>query len=163
LLRALLPEAAPQDAYDRLARLPFVTLDRDGLHVHDTVRETIASAVQSADPSRYRTLCRAAWRQLRSEVHEAGPAELWRYTADILYLLQNPVVRSAFFPPDPHSLAVEPARPTEEAALFAIIAAHKGPQATAWLKRWWEALPEAFFAVRNAAGVVTGLYVLFNA
>ncbi|HZU75606.1 MAG TPA: transcriptional regulator, partial [Dehalococcoidia bacterium] len=163
LLRALLPEAAPQDAFDRLAGLPFVSTDRDGLHIHDTVRETIAAALQSADPSRYRSLCRAAWRQLRSEAREAGASELWRYTADILYLLQNPVVRGAFFPPDPHNLAVEPARPSDEQDMFEIVAAYTGPQMTAWLRRWWKALPEGFFAVRNGAGAVTGLYVLFNA
>ena len=39
---------------------------------------------------------RAAWRELRDEVRDAPPTELWRYTADMLYLIENPVVREAF-------------------------------------------------------------------
>ena len=34
----------PQDAFDRLRRLPFVELSDDGLVIHDTVREAIAAA-----------------------------------------------------------------------------------------------------------------------
>ncbi len=61
----------------------------DGLIVHDTVREVVARALRGADPSRYRHYRAAAWHRLRADVATAAPAELWRYTADMLYLLEN--------------------------------------------------------------------------
>jgi hypothetical protein len=46
LLAAMLPEIAPQVAFDRLRVLPFVELSDDGLILHDTVREAIAALLQ---------------------------------------------------------------------------------------------------------------------
>jgi hypothetical protein len=93
LIAAMLPDAAPQDAFDRLLGLPFVEMSDDGLVVHDTVRETVAAHLRSSDPDRSRRYRAAAWRQLRAEVTRASSHELWRYTADLLYILQNPIVR----------------------------------------------------------------------
>ncbi|HTM25275.1 MAG TPA: NACHT domain-containing protein, partial [Vicinamibacterales bacterium] len=39
VLRAMLPETAPDDAFERLRMLPFATSGRDGLIIHDAVRE----------------------------------------------------------------------------------------------------------------------------
>ena len=49
LLAAMLPERAPQDAFERLRALPFVELGHDGLIVHDTIRETVARALAGSD------------------------------------------------------------------------------------------------------------------
>ena len=68
LLAAMLPDAAPQDAFDRLRRLPFVELSDDGLVLHDTVREAVAALLRSSDPDRSRRYRAAAWRRLREEV-----------------------------------------------------------------------------------------------
>ena len=43
---------------------------------------------------------------------EAPAAELWRCTADLLYLMRNPVIREAFFPGDATCFAVWPSRRT---------------------------------------------------
>ena len=83
---------------DRLRRLPFVETDYDGLLLHDTVREAVAAILRSSDPDRSRRYRGAAWRQLREEVAHATSQEMWRYTADLLYILQNPIVRESFFP-----------------------------------------------------------------
>ena len=71
LLAAMLPETAPQDAFDRLRALPFVELGDDGLVIHDTVRESIAALLRSSDPARSKRYRAAAWRQLREEVAHA--------------------------------------------------------------------------------------------
>ncbi len=46
----------------------------------------------------------------RARLPTAGTPELWRYTADALYLIENPTVREAFFPSGAQAYAVEPAR-----------------------------------------------------
>ena len=142
LLGAMLPESASQDAFDRLLTLPFIDVGSDGVLLHDAVREPISSFLRSTDPSRHRDYRRAAWRRLRSEVRDAAAAELWRYTADMLYLIANPVVREAFFPSGAQPLVVEPARSEDGPAMFAIAARHDGPEAVAQLEGWWAARAE---------------------
>lgn len=163
LLSAMLPDASPQDAYERLRALPFVTMSREGLHVHDTMQQTIAAALKAADPTTYREHRRAAWRQLRTEFRNVGTSEMWRYTADMLYIIENPVTHNAFFPPKADLLAVEAAGPADGAAIEAIIARHEGEEAAAWLLGWWRRAPRAFRVVRDQQGVLTGFYALFEA
>lgn len=161
LLRAMLPDVAPQDAYERLRTLPFVESGRDGLHVHDVVQQAIAAALRAADPSRHLDYRRAAWRQLRDEMRTVGQPDLWRYTADMLYILENPAVREAFFPSGAHLYAVEPAGSDDGAAIHAISGRHDGPAATKLLDAWWSRAPQTFWVVRGPDGAVKGFFVLF--
>lgn len=158
LLGALFPALAPQDAYERLRNLPFVDSTGEGLIIHDVVRDAIARSLHASDPSRHLEYRRTAWRQLIAEAGSAGSADLWRYTADMLYLIENPVVREAFFPSDATPLAVELAQPRDGDAIMAIIRAHDGEHAAEMLLRWWRRLPQAFSVVRNRRGKVSGLY-----
>ena len=162
LLKAMLPNMAPQDAYERLRALPFVQSGRDGLVAHDSVREVIAASLKAADPNAYRDYRRAAWRQLRTEVRSATISELWRYTADMLYILENPVVREAFFPSGAHQFAVEPARNEDGAAIQSIIDRHEGPESARQLKTWWNRAPETFYAARDSDGNVAGFVCMFD-
>jgi Transcriptional regulatory protein, C terminal len=162
LLSAMLGEPDGSEAVRRLLDLPFVDAGPHGLVVHEAVRESVAGFLSGADPVRYRQLRRSAWRELRSEVREAGPAELWRYTADMLYLIDNPVVRDAFFPRGTQPLAVEPARVEDGHAISAIARRHEGPEAAALLERWWAAAPETFSVARDRDGVVTGCFSLLD-
>ena len=75
---------APQDAFSRLRSLPFVSIDLDGLHIHDSVKQVIAMALRATDPTKYLGYRRAAWSQLRIELAKAPLTELWRCTADML-------------------------------------------------------------------------------
>lgn len=162
LLRAMLGPTVADDAFQKLSSLPFVERDRDGFFVHDAVRAAVAAVLRSSDPGTYRNHQRAAWHQLRAEVRSAGLAELWRYTADLMYLIENPIVREAFFPSQTHSLIVEPARREDGPALHAIIERHESSAGAAALKRWWTALPAAFHVVRDGGGVTCGFYCMFG-
>lgn len=158
LLRSMFPELAPQDAYERLRKLPFAGCVSDGLVIHDAVRDAIASSLHASDPSRHLAYRQAAWRQLVTEAESASSGDLWRYTADMLYLIENPVVREAFFPRHATSLSVEAAQPVDNGALTAIIRAHEGDLAAQTLLQWWRRLPQSFSIVRNGGGGITGLY-----
>ncbi|HWQ24869.1 MAG TPA: winged helix-turn-helix domain-containing protein [Gaiellaceae bacterium] len=162
LLGAMLEEEDPAQATARLLALPFVDAGRDGLVVHEAVREAIGGFLRGANPVRYRAYRRAAWRELREEVGEASPDELWRYTADMLYLIENPVVREAFFPSGAQPLAVEPARPADAAAIAAIARRHEPAEAAALLETWWAEEPGTFSVVRDRDGIVTGFFTLLT-
>src|SRR5262250_1815362 len=152
LLDALLPDVPPHDAYDMLRPLPFVEFGPDGLVLHDTVREVVAALLRVNDPPAYRAHRIAAWRQLRRELRTAPPADLWRYTADLLYLIENPAVREAFFPTTSYRYAVEPARPADEAQITAIARAHQPAGAVAMMRSWWDTMPSAFRVARDPDG-----------
>lgn len=162
LLDAMLGGDDSRGAIDSLLELPFVEAGREGLVVHDAVREALAGFLRGANPVRYRAYRRAAWRELRDEVSEASPAELWRYTADMLYLIENPVVREAFFPSGSQPLAVEPAGLDDASAVVAIARRHEPPQAVALLESWWAEDPGTFSVVRDRDGIVTGFFSLLS-
>jgi Transcriptional regulatory protein, C terminal/AAA ATPase domain len=162
LLRAMLPHAAPQDAYERLQALPFVESSRDGLVLHDLVQEAVAAALRSADPSRHHAYRLTAYRQLCVELRAASRADLWRYTADLLFMCENLLIREAFFPSSAHVYEMEAARPTDGPAIEAIIARHEGARMAQLLTGWWSREPRLFRVVRDREGVVAGFYAAFD-
>ena len=159
LLGAMLPDSAPQDAFDRLRVLPFVDLSDDGLVLHDTVREAIAAVLRASDPDRSRRYRAAAWRQLREEVGRAPTEEMWRYTADLLYILENPAVREAFFPTTQHLFSVEAAKPDDRAAISTIAARYEPDASIAALDAWSRLAPGAFRVARDRLGAIAGFTI----
>jgi hypothetical protein len=161
LLRSMLPQSAPDDVFDRLAALPFVSLASDGLFLHDAVRESIGAHTRAVDPETYRSLRRAAWSQLRAEVKTAGPSELWRYTADVLYLLQNEAIHEAFFPSDAPHFTLHMAAEVDHEAIVAIVGQHEGPDSEKLVRRWLKAHPASFFVAKDSRGEVCAFYSMF--
>ncbi len=162
VLSAMLPGTDGDDAVDRLLALPFVESCRDGLVVDDAVKSAIADHLRGSHPLRYLAHRRAAWRELRVEAREAPPHELWRYTADLLYLVDDPAVRGAFFPSRTAPVAVEPARPGDAAAVRSIARRHDGADSAAVTQRWWDVAPHCFSVVRDRRGDVAGFSILLN-
>jgi hypothetical protein len=163
LLRAMLPTVAPQDAVEKLRALPFVEPGCDGLVLHQAVQEAVSAALKSADPERYRNHRRAAWRQLQEEGAQAGTSELWRYTADTLYLIENPVCREAFFPTGAPLFTLEPAGPGHGEDIRTIVQHVEPAASSSLLQSWWTEAPESFSVVLDREGDVVGLYVMLDA
>ena len=61
-----------------------------------------------------------AWRHLRAEAAKASTQERGRITFDLIFLLEHPAVREAFFPSSRSALSIEPAAAyrTEIAAIL---------------------------------------------
>lgn len=162
LLGAMLPGADADDLLVRLRALPFVETRPDGLVVHQAVQGAVDRSLKASDPVRYRDLRRAAWHQLRSEVRQAPPSQLWRYTADMLYLIENPVLREAFFPSGAQPLAVEAALPSDREAVAAIARRHETPEAASLLIEWFDRVPESVSVVRDRDGLVIGFLCIID-
>jgi DNA-binding winged helix-turn-helix (wHTH) protein len=162
LLCALLPDAEPLNAYARLRELPLVDSAPDGLIVQDAFRHAIAANLKSSDPGRYRDYRRAAWRQLRAEVAGIARVELWRFTADMLYLIEDPLVRQTFFPQEVASYAVEPALPADGESVRCIAAAQGGGATGRLLQQWWARAPGTFAVVRDRTNVIVGFSCVFE-
>lgn len=156
LLAAMVPDQHSHRAQERLRELPFVRDTPQGLALHETLQTVIASALQASDPGTHRAYRRAAWEQLRKELRGAARSDAWRYTADMLYLIGNPVVREAFFPTRSQTHVVEPARPDDAEQIAAIVADHEPPAGAACLACWWTRLRTSFRVARDRDGSVVG-------
>jgi CheY-like chemotaxis protein len=162
LLAAMLPDLSPQDAQERIRALPFVHADKDGLRTHDAVREAVALTLRAENPQEYREYRRAAYRHFMCELRMAATSDFWRCTANLLYLLENPVVREAFFPTGAQEYVVEPAQPQDQQQILEIIDRHENSVMTGSLARWCSRAPEAFVVTRDRKGMVVGFYCAFD-
>ena len=162
VLSAMLPGVDGDDAVDRLLGQPLVDTCGDGLVVHEAVKNAIAHFLRGANPRRYLDYRRAAWGELRAEAREAPPPELGRYMADMLYLIDTPIVREAFFPSGTQRMAVEPAGPGDAAVIRSIVRRHEGADSAAVIERWWDVAPHCFSVVRDRRGDVAGVSSLLS-
>ncbi|BCH27326.1 hypothetical protein MesoLjLb_71110 [Mesorhizobium sp. L-8-3] len=92
-------------------------------------------------------------------MERVSESDLWRFTADMLYLTENPVVREAFFPSDYQPLSVEPAKARDIDAIFDIARVLEGPESAALYRAWWEASPSFFKVTRDGNGEAIGFYI----
>jgi hypothetical protein len=162
LLAAMLPDMSPQDTQERIRALPFVRADKDGLRIHDAVREAVALTMRAENPRKYREYRRAAYRHIACETRKAGVSDLWRCNADLLYVLENPSVREAFFPTGAQEHTVEPAQARDEPKILEIIGRHEQPGMAGCLTKWLARAPETFAVTRDRKGAVVGFYCAFD-
>ena len=162
LLRALMPSLRDDLLFERLAGLPFVESAHDGLIIHDAVREAIRTDLEAIDPPTCQRYRRAAWQQLNHEAKSAGLGNLWRYSADLIFLINNPSIREAFFPKDVARFYVERAGAGDGAAILSIAAEHEGREAALIMEGWWKHLPTSFSVIRDAGGQIAGFYCLLD-
>ena len=160
LLDAMLPGLDTSQALQAVAELPFVDIAADGLALHEALQQTIAARLRALDPSRCLELRRRAWAHVRDQLRSAPRSQLWRQTADMIYLVEHPEVREAHFPSGAHNFAVETATPADAAAIGALIERHEPPTAAWILRAWWSRSPDAFRVARNARGDVAGFSII---
>jgi hypothetical protein len=158
----MLPDFSPLDTHERIRALAFVQADRDGLRIHDAVREAVARKLRADNPQEYREYRRSAYRHCMSELRNVTFPEFWRCTADLLYLLENPVVREAFFPTGAQEYVVEPAQPGDETQILQIIERHETPSMAPSLAAWWKRAPDTFMVTRDDKGHAAGFYCAFD-
>lgn len=162
ILAALLDTREDAALFDALASTPLSEARSDGLSLHPTVHEAVAGWLRAADPARFTLYRRRAWTSLERAGRTIGAQDLWRYTADVIYLIDDPVVREAFFPSGAQAHAVEVARAADHGAIREIARAHDGPEGVSLIEHWLGEAPRAWHVVRDAAGSVQGFYLLFD-
>ena len=128
--------------------------------LHDLVRESIARDLEERDPEAHVRYRRRAWSYFEARARAPVPERLWEITADLIYLIQNPVLRASCFPTGAGTDSVEPAVEADGAAILAIAAAHESPGAADLLGHWWEMLPGTFSVARRPDGGVGAILQL---
>lgn len=162
LLSAMLKVDNAEQIMTRLAALPLVEVRDDGLSLHPTVHEALAGWLRTTDPIRFIKYRRRAWRQLEKTSAQISPLDLWRYTADVIFLIDDPVVREAFFPSAEKEYLVEPFREDDRIALLQIIDKHDGEAEAKRMSAWMDQAPHAFWVARDGQNRVRGFYCMVD-
>ena len=160
LLSAMLPEVDARDTFEQLRTLALTKPAREGIVLHEAIRGAISRNLRVTDPQRFQTYRRKSWTHITREAKSAPASELWRCTADLLFMLENPVIREAFFPSDARHFVVEPARENDASTILAIAGRHDGAEAVHAIALWLTRVPQAFTVVRNPFGKLVGFYIL---
>jgi tetratricopeptide (TPR) repeat protein len=84
-IHALLESGNPETFYAELRRWPFIRSRREGLAVHDTMREMINEALHVRTPDGFRTLHERAATYYKTRLEKATGDERERYTLERLY------------------------------------------------------------------------------
>jgi hypothetical protein len=165
VLEAMLGEACDSELLAELGELSFVEHTEDGLTLHETVRHALASRSSALDPERHRRLRLAAWRALEALLEGAAPtgANAWRWTADMLFLVEHPEIREAFFPSTDLKFSVDAATLADRDALAEIVARHEPPGWARVFDAWWARARSAIRVARDGRGGVLGLTLVASA
>lgn len=163
VLAGMLDIVDASEIYDQLTEIEFIECRSDGLSLHDVLKNAIVFSLKAKSPRRHSEYRNRAWRVLKIEMQTASSNTYWRYMADIIYLIDTPVIRDTFFPASDHSeYSVEPARTDDFEAIMAIVQQHEPPSAYANYRHWWHELPETFHRVKNSKDKIVGFYCLIN-
>src|SRR5258706_16162288 len=92
----MLESRSERKVFDVVRDLPFASGMHDGLVLHDVMRDTISYGFAQRDPARHAKCRLRAWQYL-SDPSRRSAKTVWQYTADLLYLVKNPLIRNAFF------------------------------------------------------------------
>lgn len=160
MMEAMLPDRDGTVGLKALGQLPFVDAMSDGLALHTCLQEPIAARLWAVSPQRHRDLRRRAWAYLKGQIQSVPHADLWRHTADMIYLLENRAVREAVFPSSAHTYAVEPAVVSDESEIRSIVARHEPPPAARLIEQWWNLDRDTFRVVRGGDGRVAGFSII---
>jgi hypothetical protein len=159
MLRALgCPQ--PEAIYERLQASPLLEALEDGLSMREPVRRAVAGAFRASDPDRFRRCRAVAWRQVKSDLHQASDRRArWRATADALFLIDEPLVRGAFFPDAAPPAGWEPARAEHWDAILEMTRRHRTSAEIDLISLWWRRARNAFVVLPGDAGPAA-FYVL---
>jgi transcriptional regulator with AAA-type ATPase domain len=158
-LRFMLADDFNEEIINELTNLPFTTMSSEGYLIHDIVRETLSKNLCFTDPERYKEFKRNAWLYLIKKVQVEDRDELWKSTADLLYLIENPVIRDAFFPRGFVNLTVEMARDDDENTIMSLAKQNEPAEGARIIKHWWENFPYSFKVVKNLINEIEGFFI----
>ena len=162
LLDAMLGRPCDDALLGELADLSFVERTEDGLVLHDSVRHAVVSRLRALDPVRHRALRLAALAHLEGASKDAAPTgpSAWRLTADLLFIVEHPEIREAFFPSHETTISIDSALPGDRDAVFAIAERHEPPEIVRAFEHWWNHGRAFFDVARDVTGKVLGFAIL---
>lgn len=156
LLAAVLDDLDVERAWRALRGLPFTVTTASGVEMSGLAAPVLLEAMELRDPARVRTLRTGAARAILDSVAH-GPE--WESTADLLHLVQNPMIRNAYAPPGMLQHPAEQARREDHDQILGIARRFSGEESAELTERWWQERRDTFAVVRAPDGGVAAFSV----
>ncbi len=144
-------------AWRTLRELPFTSVTRIGLELDPLARNVIAGGLEIRESGYVADVRRRA---ARAALRDAGTGRSWDATADLLNLVQNPVIRNSYLPPGDQQHPVEPAVRDDREAVLTITERFDGPFGAVAIGHWWNVHSDGFVVARGSVGEVTAFSVV---
>ena len=150
LLAAMLELDDAHAYFDWLRSLSFMEAGRYGLFPHDLVRETMATDLRWRNPDRYVELHRHARNFYHARLRQTTGFNQRRVLAELIFLHRDAsAVRAIFNFQVNDNLFTDRLRPSDAAALVAMVAQHEGPEAAQLMAFWTERQPGTTLVIRD--------------
>lgn len=149
--------SSTERAWRLLRGLPYVTTTSSGLRLDGVAHHVIGDALEIRDPVRVGQLRRRA---ANAVLRDAAGGDSWDATADLLFLVQNPIIRNSYVPPGDQQHAVEQAALDDLPAILAITETYDGSAGAGLIRLWWNAHRDRFVVGRGTDGEVTAFSVV---
>ncbi|HYQ15811.1 MAG TPA: ATP-binding protein, partial [Polyangiaceae bacterium] len=159
-LASLLGADAASRSLERLGELGFIERTAEGVSVHPSVRQALEGELRATDPIRHRELRRAAWQHLRRALPSVGRAHSWQHAADALFLLEQDLIREAFFPTAHGSVVVQRAQAHDWPEVASICSAYDSAEGAAVIEAYFRDALQDVHVARSERGEVVAFYVL---
>jgi DNA-binding CsgD family transcriptional regulator len=156
LLASVVDQPDIEQAWRTLRGLPFTVTTAAGVEFAGLAAPVLLEALELRDPARVRKLRTSAARAI---VDSFAHGQNWESTADLLHLVQNPLIRNAYAPPGMLQHPVEPARREDHDQIVAIARQFVGEESAGLVEFWWRARRDAFAVVRATDGAVAAFSV----
>ena len=156
MLAAVVDEPDVEQAWQTLRRLPFAVTTAGGVALSAPAAPVFLEALELRDPGRVRML---RTRSARVLVDALAHGPDWESTADLLHLVQNPLIRNAYAPPGRLQHPAEQARREDHDEIVTIVRRFAGEESARLAERWWQARRDTFAVVRAAGGGVAAFSV----
>ena len=156
LLAAMLARDEARELFDWLQGLSFVLRGRRGIFLHDLARETLAADLRWRNPPWYRELhnrARTFYGMLLAQNNRVAQQQA---LIDLIFLHDNPLIRSLFVWNDVGGIVEDSARPDDWPALEAMVERHEGADAARLARAWFAEQPAGVTVFRDEYGAPAG-------
>jgi DNA-binding SARP family transcriptional activator len=156
LLAAMLDVADAHELFEWLRDLSFVSAGPRGLFPHDLAREALATDLKWRNPPWHNELHERARSFFMAEFERANSHDQYLALLDLIFLHDNPLIRSTFTWNDIAGLLEDAPRESDWPILIEMVRRHEGDQSAELAARWFAHQPESVTVFRDGSGAVTG-------
>lgn len=158
-----LDESAADDVLEWLRQRPYSHSHTDGLSVHDVVRDALDRDLRWRDRDAFAALHRSIRTAVLHRMATCQGGDRARAVADLLFLHRgNPDAENLYGFDDLLALTHRVARREDREQVISAFRAADGRARADRAADWFDAQPEAFYLVQDAAGVVAGALALIR-
>ena len=156
LLAAMLDVSEAHELFDWLRGLSFVSSGPRGLFPHDLARDALAADLKWRNPPWHVELHRRARAFYAAEFERSSGQAQYVALLDLIFLHDNPLIRSVFTWNDIGGLMEDTPRTTDWPALVEMVRRHEGEESAQIAAYWFERQPENVAVYRDGSGAVVG-------